>query len=369
MTASVLGRAARGLVPGRRFAADALALLAAASLPLAAQDSAAKEKKPYNPPPMFSDSKPIEFTVTGPISKIRKERTGTATYFPATVSYKGDAGEVTVPVRIRARGIWRRKNCEIPPLLMNFTKDSTKGTQFARLDVARLTFPCKFTSEYEQYVLQEFNLYRAQRVVTPYSFDVRLAKVTYVDPEKKDTFGPYYAFLSEQDDVFAERNGATLVTQQGAGPGDLHSYENALFGVWQYFVANADYSVRALHNVVLITKDGEYIPAARDFDFGGAVNTRYANPPPQLGIKRVTDRIMRGYCEPAEQYQKVFQLFRDKKDAIYALYKDELMAPAMKEDVVKRTYDYFDEFYDIINDPRRADRNIIKACLGGSNAR
>ena len=248
MITTVLGRAAHGFVLGGRVAAG---LLLPVALSAQAGDTA-KVKKPYSPPPMFMATKPIEFTVTGPISKVRKERTGAATYYPATISYKGDSGEVKVPVRIRARGIWRRKNCEIPPLLLNFKKDSTKGTEFAKLDVARLTFPCKFNSEHEQYVLQEFNLYRAQRVMTQYSFEVRLAKVTYVDEEKKDTYGPYYAFLSEQDDIFAERNGGQLVTTQGAGPGDLHHYENAFFGVWQYFVANADYSVRALHNVVLI---------------------------------------------------------------------------------------------------------------------
>ena len=365
MITTVLGRRfAVDHVLGRGVAAGALSLLLAS--PLAAQDAAKDTvKKPYSPPPLFESEKPIEFTLVGPYGKIRRERTGEAHYYPGTVSYKADTGTgmVTVPVRLRARGIWRRKNCEIPPILMNFTKDSTKKTLFAKLDRARLTFPCKLNADYEQYVLQEFNLYRVQRVLTPLSFNVRLAKVTFIDAEKKDTAGVWWSFLSEQDDVFAERSGAKLITTKGAGPDDLNTYESAFFGVFQYFVANADYSIRELHNVVLIFKNMEYIPVARDYDFGGAVNARYAKPPEVLRIRAVTERIMRGYCVPAEEYERVFKLFRDKKDAMYALYSDALSA-GLKPDVVKQTLKYFDEFYAVINDPRKAQREITKGCLG-----
>jgi hypothetical protein len=373
MITAVLGGAfGADKVLGRRFATDLLLLLAVlVALPLGAQDTKKPKDpndttpKPFEPAPLFMDQAVVEFTLTGPYTRIKKQRTGEATYFPGTITYKSDTGEVRVPARLRARGIWRRKNCEVPPLLINFTKDSTKKTLFAKLDRARLTFPCKFLADWEQYVLQEYNLYRVQRVLTNYSFDVRLAKITFVDSEKKDTLGTWMSFLSEQDDVFAERNGAKLITTQGAGPGDLEKYQSAFFGVFQYFVANSDYSIRGLHNVVLVFKDFEYIPVARDFDFGGAVNTRYAVPDPRLGIKRVTDRLMRGYCVDAAEYEKVFTLFREKKDAIYGIYSDPL-SEAMKPAVKKQTLDYFEEFYTTINDPRKAKREITGACLGGS---
>jgi hypothetical protein len=347
---------------------NVLGMLLLAAAPVLAQEAAkdtTKPKKPYEPAPLFMKSEPIEFTLVGNYGKIKREKTGTANYYVGEIFYKGDTGMVRVPARLRARGIWRRKNCEIPPLLINFQKDSTKKTEFAKLDRARLTFPCRHNEAHEQYVLQEYNLYRVQRVLTNYSFDVRLAKITYVDSEKKDTVGTFWSFLSEQDDIFAERNGATLVTQQGASPADLERYESAFFGVFQYFVANSDYSIRALHNVVLVMKNNEYVPVARDFDFGGAVNARYARPPEQLKLRSVTERIMRGYCSEPDEYEKVFKLFRDKKDAIWGIYSDPLSA-AMKPDVVSSTLKYFDEFYRTINDPRSAQRDIVKACLGRS---
>lgn len=344
----------------------ALSLFGATALFGQEQQGDAKPKKPYEPPPIFQAQAPIEMTLYAPFSQLRKDRQPETQYRPGWIVYAGDSGDVRIPVRLRTRGIYRKKNCEIPPLLVNFTKDSTKKTLFARNDRLRLTMHCKDSDDYEQYVLQEYNIYRVQRQLTQYSYDVRLARVTYVDSEKKDTLTTRWAFFQEQDDAFTERLGVQLVTTQGAGPADLNPYESAFFGVWQYFVGNSDFSVRALHNVVLVLKGDEHIPVARDFDWSGAVDTRYAVPNPILKTRSVTQRVMRGYCSDPAEYEKVFALFKEKKDSLYAQYKDSLMAPRMKPNVVAKTLKYFDAFYETIENPREAERSIVDRCLAGS---
>lgn len=324
------------------------------------------DRKPYNPPPVFSSESIVEFTLHAPFGRLRRDREAETEYRQAFITYNDlKNGPTRVPVRVRTRGIWRKANCQIPPLMFNFTKDSTKGTLFGRLDRARFSFHCRDADEYEQYVLQEYQLYRVQQLLTPLTFAVRLVRVTYVDSESNDTLTTRYGFLQETDEEFAERQNLALIEQQGAGPADLDPYESAFFGVLQYFVGNSDYSIRALHNVVLLLRQPYHIPVARDFDWSGAVSARYAKPNPVLKLRHVAQRVMRGYCAPPEEFEKVFQLFRDKKDAIYALYSDSLNT-AMKPDVVKKTLEYFDEFYKTINDPKRAQRDIVMACLGGS---
>jgi hypothetical protein len=325
------------------------------------------DRKPYNPPPAFSGESIIEFTLHAPFSRLRRDRQVETEYRDAFITYNDfTSGPTRVPVRVRTRGIWRKANCHIPPLMFNFTKDSTKGTLFGRLDRVRFSFVCRDADEYEQYVLQEYQLYRAQTLLTPFAFAVRLARVTFVDSEKNDTVMTRHAFLQEIDEDFAERQNLRLVEQQGATAGDLDPYESAFFGVLQFFVGNSDYSIRALHNVVLLQRIPYHIPVARDFDWSGAVSARYAKPNPVLKLRHVAQRIMRGYCAPPAEYEKVFQLFREKKDAIYALYSDSLSA-GMKPDVVKKTLEYFDQFYETIDDPRKAQREIVGACLGSSN--
>lgn len=326
-----------------------------------------KEKKAYEAPPLFSAQDAVEVTLHAPIRQLRRDRQEDTPWRASTLTYRGDSGAVTVPVRLRTRGIWRKKNCDIPPLLLNFAKDSVKRTLFARLDRLRLSLHCRDMDDYEQYVLQEYNLYRVQRLLTTLSFEVRLARVTYVDADKRDTITTRWAFVQEQDEPFAARVGATLVNTEGAGPGDLDPYESAFTGVFQYFVGNSDFSIRALHNIVLLYRNDTYVPVARDFDWSGAVNARYARPNEVLPIRSVRQRIMRGYCAPVAEYEKVFALFREKKDAIYALYSaDDPVGRLLKPGVVKNTLEYFDEFYKTINDPKAGKRDIIDACLGGA---
>ena len=132
---TVLGRAARGSVLGGSLA-GLLLLVASSALAQAAPQGAPKPKepKPYSPPPMFADAKPLEFTLVAPFGKLRRDRAEQTDWRSGEILFKGDSGAGRVPVRLRTRGIWRKKNCEIPPLMMNFTNDSTKKTPFAKLD-------------------------------------------------------------------------------------------------------------------------------------------------------------------------------------------------------------------------------------------
>jgi hypothetical protein len=136
-----------------------------------------------------------------------------------------------------------------------------------------------------------------------------------------------------------------------------------LFGVFQYFIGNTDFSVAGLHNVELFFNDlGDIMPIAYDFDFSGAVNARYATVDSSLRIRNVRERLFRGYCADAESYNKAFAIFNEKKPEIYALYSDSI-GKLMDKGRVRETLDYFDEFYGTINNRGAAKRSIIESCL------
>jgi hypothetical protein len=73
--------------------------------------------------------------------------------------------------------------------------------------------------------------------------------------------------------------------------------------------------------------------------------------------------MFRGYCANAAEYPAVLQLFRDRKDAIYALYRDEI-GQLLPANAVKETLGYFDEFYASIKDQRTAERVVLSGCVG-----
>jgi hypothetical protein len=362
-----------------RFALAGALLTAGAllSVTAAAQEPAAKvvaanvvgtnaEATKIIPAPAFFESHdPIEVTLTANIGNLRGDKHPNPPWRAVTLSYKGlDGNAVTVPLRARTRGIWRLKTCDFPPLRLNFSGETSKGSLFEKLDKPKLVSHCEDIDGYEQYILQEFQLYRIYRVLTPVSHHARLLKLTYADSGSGKVRARRYGFVIEEPSALAARLGGTIMEQRGAVAGDLEPFQDALMGVFQYMIGNTDFSVAALHNVELFFKaDGSVMPIAYDFDFAGAVNARYAVPDAKLNLPNVRQRLFRGYCADADSYARVFTLFKEKKPEIYALYSDQI-GTLMDRRTVKETLRYFDEFYKTINDPRSAKRSIIDSCRG-----
>lgn len=313
----------------------------------------------------FTAKTPMEITLTTNIKRIRGDKNEKAPWRPAVFSYTDSSGkQVTVPGQIRTRGIWRLKNCEFPPIRINFKSEITKGTAFQGIDKPKLVNFCRDTDDYEQYLLQEVQLYRIYNLLTPASHRVRLLNLTYADSASGKVYAKRAALLLEEPETMAARNGGPIMELKGAIQQDLDPYHDALVGLFQYFIGNTDWSIYALHNMELVTQPetGAFLPVAFDFDFSGVINTNYATPDPKLSIQRVRDRLFRGYCESYDNYEKAMAKFNEQKDAIYALYSDEI-GKMIKPKIVEGTLKYYDEFYKTINDARRAKKEISEDCV------
>jgi hypothetical protein len=312
----------------------------------------------------FESQDPIEVTLTTNIGKIRGDKGDTPPWRPATLSYNSPEGNlVTVPIKARTRGIWRLKMCDFPPLRLNFSGKTSRGTIFDNLDKPKLVNYCQDADAYEQYILQEYQLYRIYQLITPVSHKARLIRFIYADSASGKVRARRYGFIMEEPKALAARLGGKVMEQKGAGGEDLNPLQDALFGVFQYFIGNTDFSVSQLHNVELFfNEQGDIMPIAYDFDFSGAVNARYATVDSSLRISNVRQRLFRGYCADAESYDKAFAIFNEKKPEIYALYSDSI-GKLMDKGRVRETLHYFDEFYGTINNRGAAKREIIESCL------
>ena len=60
-----------------------------------------------------------------------------------------------------------------------------------------------------------------------------------------------------------------------------------------------------------------------------------------------------------EEYEPVIKLFNEKKEEIYNLYKN---CKWLSEKTKERTIKYIDEFYKILNNPDKVEREFIKNC-------
>jgi hypothetical protein len=133
-----------------------------------------------------------------------------------------------------------------------------------------------------------------------------------------------------------------------------------LVALFEYMISNYDWNVPARHNVKLIVpKD---TPQARpylvpyDFDYSGAVNSLYADPPPDLGIKKVTDRLYRGFPRTMPELKAALALFTEREQAIYKLIQD---FPLLKNTGKNEMTEFIKSFYQLVKDDASIQRLFI----------
>lgn len=323
--------------------------------------------------PLFSSHDPLEMTLEADFQTLRKEDRSrdSETERPATLRWTGADGSTrSLDIQVRTRGNFRlsRRNCEFPPLRLNVKKKSTEGTVFDGQDKLKLVVTCKLGQDYwEQYVLMEYMAYRMLDILTPIGFQARLARVTYVDTSGDDDPFTRYAFLIENDSLMALRNNARTI-EWGTGQLDptlLDSRAAILVDFFQYMIGNTDWSGVEMHNMELIRSyDGPAYTVPYDFDFSGLVNARYATPDPSLKIRRVRQRLFRGFCpdqvnRPQADYDAVVALFQEKKDQIYQAWKD---LDGLEPDRLEENLEYLDEFYETISDPDLIQQRMMRDC-------
>ncbi|MCZ6709550.1 MAG: hypothetical protein O7B25_04225 [Gammaproteobacteria bacterium] len=316
---------------------------------------------------LFDRSELMVFELTAPFRHLIRDRYGQSTYNAAQLSYRDlDGGEVILPIEIRTRGKTRRRKdyCEFPPLRLRFGAGTT-DTQFDGEKSLKLVTHCNDRDSFDQYVLQEYLAYRVYRQLTERSHRVRLAQVTYVESEGR-VLTTRYGILLEGWKSVAERNNLVAAEVDGAVNIEKLSPTDAnRVAVFQYMIGNGDWSVlwpepkeNCCHNTKpLLAPDGTVVPLPYDFDFAGIVNTPYAVSPD--GSSNVRLRRYRGLCATQSQLSAILPLFRNNREAIYALYRDQ---SGMSPRRLRSALSYLDSFYKVINDPNQVERRMIRRC-------
>ena len=314
--------------------------------------------------PLFESEEPLKFTLIIDIKTVKNDNSDDPQYSEGKLILHDASGDINFDIQVKARGHSRRlyNICSFPPIKLNFKKKAVKGTVFGGQDKLKLVAYCKDSDQFQDYVIQEYLIYKMYNFLTPYSFKVRLAEITYKDLNDKSREVTRYGFLIEDDNTMAERNGGiiTEILMSSHDRCDRNTID--LFTLFQYMIGNADWWVAKpiVHNAKLINKEGEpIIPVPYDFDYCGVINANYAVPPEVLPIESVRERYFMGYCRLPGTYEKTITIFNEKKDEIYDLYRNfELLNEKKKKTILK----YYDDFYKIVNDSKLLERRIYNNC-------
>jgi len=318
---------------------------------------------------LFRSTAPLEVTIVTELKTLLRDRDSTK-FGPhaATLSYRDSTGvSRSFPATLRTRGHFRRqaRNCGFPPLKLEFGRKAVQGLLFQGNANLKITTNCRpGSAEYEQYILAEYALYRAYQLVSPQHFRTRLARVTYHDSTNAMADVTSWAFFIEDDKEVARRFRTEVEETTGALFRDLDPQQLAITALFEYMVANTDWSISGLHNLALMRDTvGSIHPVAYDFDWSGAVNPRYAFPDARLGIRVTTDRLYRGPCLTDAQWAPVFARFTSARPAIEAVYES---VPSLDAQRKREALAFLGEFYRIIGDPRAA-RRAFESCLPHGN--
>lgn len=314
---------------------------------------------------IFDAGEIIQLELTAALSEVFADRDEEVEEYPASLVYHAPSGEPTVQdIQVKLRGNFRKKeaHCGFPPLRLNFQKKQTAGTIFEGLDKVKLVTHCQdWRKVHNQLVLLEYLAYKMYNEITPLSFQVRLASITYVDEDKKRDPVTRYGFIIEDDDELAKRNGGEIV-KRAVFHQDSTDYDQITqLSLFQFMIGNTDWSVPALHNIRLVSEAGneKLRPVPYDFDFSGFVSAPYATPPKNLPISDVKTRLFRGYCRSAEELKPHLDIFKEREADIKALIDD--LEPLQKK-YRKQSRNYINQFYKVINSEKRTRKQILKSC-------
>ncbi len=318
-------------------------------------------EKVFEAPYLFGSDTLIELSITTNIKDLIRDTGKKRKYHQARLSYQLGDSIVSMLVQLKTRGRFRKnKNvCGFPPLRIKFNKASSSYTLFHGQDKLKIVGHCRNNnSRFQQMVFQEYLIYKAYQILSPESFRVRLARVTYKDSAKEIKNLNEYVFFIEDFEKMAKRNGKIPIYKERIHQDNTMINKVTRMAVFQFMVGNTDWGVPTLHNIKMIAKTptSRPVPVPYDFDWSSLVNAPYAVPNAKLYIESIHERLYRGYKRTPEELEFVFKEFRMKKDAFYDLYqKTNLLTEKEK----KRVFNYFDEFYEIINDPKLVKRYFI----------
>ena len=331
------------------------------------------EESGPKPAKLFSTTDTLTVTITAPWRDLVKNEKNQEPY-PAQIEFTDDLNnQQNLPLSVSRRGLTRQRVCDFPPIKLYFQKPDVKGTTFRGQKNIKMVTHCKKSSKFQQYYILEMLAYRMYNLITDYSFQVRPLNITYVDSKTGKVDENRFAFLIEDDSDVAKRHDLKKLNVPKVKLSWLSPDVISDYSLFQYMIGNVDWATMSgpkpdecCHNSKLIgnepLQEGDKVyPLPYDFDSAGIINAPYAAPNESLPIKRVTQRLYRGYC----RYNDGLPAAREKSLALeadmYALLDNE---PLLDDGTRKKAKKYLEKYYELIKSDKDFDKEITQQCRG-----
>lgn len=328
-------------------------------------------------PRLFSEESEIQLLLEAPFTDLVRAAPRSTEPFAGTVTWSGEGGDNTrYDIQVAPRGISRRTRgiCSFPPLRLDFDQTAMRGTPWRGQNKLKLVTVCRSGGSYQQLIVLEMLTYRMFNEITPLSFRVRPAQVTYRDTNGRRREETQLNFLIEDVSDMARRNERrdVEVLPTEVTSSQLNAAAAARVTMFQYMIGNLDWDMtegvpgeECCHNGKLIGASAEarsdLIPVPYDFDMTGFVDPPYALLPAEVNISNLRQRVYRGLCRHNDQVPATIAHFQARREAILALIDSETR---LTESRRRSARAYIEGFYTVISDPERVQNSLIRRCRG-----
>jgi len=312
---------------------------------------------------LFEEDSILEVQLTGPMGKLIQDKEKRIELpFSLTIDDR------QIDLKVRARGNSRMRVCDFPPLRFNFENSDTAGSPFEGQGKIKLVTRCRKTSSSKQDVLEEYAAYRIFGLLSDVSYRVRLLNITYDDTDNRirDKYSQSHAFLIEPTKHMTSRVGGRISELPAVALSWMDDSQAALVYVFQYLVANTDWSFVSpdkdrdcCHNINLININGKQFPVPYDFDLAGLVNADYAFPDPSLRLRRVTIRRYLGFCTDTDVLREAIKTVNSSKQAILDVING---LPSLSDKEKTSRVDYLQRFFKEAQDEEKIISKFEKRC-------
>ncbi len=249
-------------------------------------------------------------------------------------------------IKVALRGKFRRTRCDnLAPLKLHFEKRDLFDAGLAKYNDLKLVNQCMEDSkDIKQLLLREYLAYRLYNQITDESFRVQFLKINYIDDQTGKVQTQYGFVIEDAAQLRARINALKIEKQFNIRQEKYNQDQVKLMSVFQYMIANPDWSLSRNHNVKVFLQNDKLIAIPYDFDFSGIVEAPYVLLNSELGIATTKDRVFLGFEDHISDLTKELDIFANKKSQLIGTIKDcELLNRRNRREMIKFINSFFDE--------------------------
>lgn len=314
---------------------------------------------------IFDEETPVKITIATDVDALFHNRVDPE-YQLGNVHLETNEWSLKGITEIKLAGNSRLSLCELPPIKIKLKKLNQPWKE--KMSKIKVVLSCKSNTASEERVIKEYLSYKVYNIISPESYNVRLAEITITELDGTP-YETITGFILEPDSHLEERVSVQEMTKKNMSTAQLirvfydkrnegEQNDALTLSVFQFMIGNTDWNIHTRQNVKIFEKEGSLVPIPYDFDFSGLVNAPYAKPCQLAPIDEVTERFYQGNCVEVEDLTETIALFNENRDEITHVIETSALPKAQ----ISRCLSYVKQFYKTINEPKKLARYLNQNC-------